>query len=85
MFADEDQARLQEVVIELARRGVHVVLSNSTAPSVTALYESNPAAAAAGLHTWRVPARRSVNSNAEKRGAVEEIVVSNVRPRPVTA
>ncbi len=85
MFSDADQARLQEVVIELARRGVHVVLSNSTAPSVTALYEGNAAAAAAGLHTWRVPARRAVNSNAEKRGAVEELVVSNVRPRPVTA
>jgi len=85
MFADADQSRLQEVVIELARRGVHVVLSNSTAPSVTALYEGNPAAAAAGLHTRRVPARRAVNSNAEKRGTVEELVVSNVRPRPVTA
>jgi hypothetical protein len=62
-----------------------VVLSNSTAPSVTQLYEGNPAAQAAGLQTWRVPARRSVNSNAARRGAVEELVVSNVRPRPATA
>jgi len=85
MFAEADQARLQEVVIALARRGVNVVLSNSTAPSVTQLYEGNPAAQAAGLQTWRVPARRSVNSNAARRGAVEEIVVSNVRPRPATA
>ena len=81
MFADADQARLQEVVIALARRGVNVVLSNSVAPSVTALYEGNADAQAAGLETWRVPARRAVNSNADKRGAVEEIVVSNVRPR----
>ncbi|HUQ86239.1 MAG TPA: Dam family site-specific DNA-(adenine-N6)-methyltransferase [Vicinamibacterales bacterium] len=85
MFADADQSRLQEVVIELARRGVNVVLSNSTAPSVTELYEGNPAALDAGLHTWRVTARRAVNSNAEKRGRVEEIVVSNVPPRPATA
>ena len=47
---------------------------------MTALYEGNAAAAAAGLHTWRVPARRAVNSNAEKRGIVEEIVVFE-RPR----
>ena len=85
MFSDADQSRLQAVVIELARRGVHVVLSNSIAPSVTALYEGNAAALEAGLRTSRVPARRAVNSNAEKRGPVEEIVVSNVRPRPLSA
>jgi DNA adenine methylase len=85
MFDDEDQKRLQEVLIALARRGVNVVLSNSVAPSVTALYEDNAAARDAGLSTWRVPARRAVNSNAEKRGVVEEIVVSNVRPRTATA
>ncbi|HEX6164082.1 MAG TPA: Dam family site-specific DNA-(adenine-N6)-methyltransferase [Vicinamibacterales bacterium] len=85
MFDDVDQKRLQEVVIGLARRGVNVVLSNSVAPSVTALYEHNPDAQAAGLRTWRVPARRSVNSNAERRGAVEEIVVSNVVPSPAVA
>ena len=85
MFDDDDQKRLQGVVIALARRGVNVVLSNSVAPSVTALYEDNAEARDAGLGTWRVPARRSVNSNAGRRGAVEEIVVSNVRPQPTTA
>jgi DNA adenine methylase len=84
MFDDEDQKRLQETVISLAQRGVNVVLSNSVAPSVTALYENNPEASDAGLSTLRVPARRAVNSNAEKRGVVEEIVVSNVRPRAST-
>ena len=85
MFADEDQKHLQEVVIALARRGVNVVLSNSIAPSVTALYEGNPDAEAAGLKTWRVPARRSVNSHPGKRGAIEEIVVSNVSPQPAAS
>ena len=85
MFDDEDQKRLQQVVIALARRGVNVVLSNSVAPSVTALYENNADALAAGLHTCRVPARRSVNSNAGRRGAVEEIVVSNVTPQEAKA
>jgi DNA adenine methylase len=80
-FSGDDQQRLQQLLIELSRRGVHVLLSNSTAASVTALYEGNAAAKAAGLRTWRFPARRAVNSNATRRGVVEELVVSNIRPR----
>lgn len=77
-FSDADQRRLQQVLIELSRRDVHVLLSNSTAPSVTALYEHDAAATGAGLRAWRVPARRAVNSKADRRGAVSELVVSNV-------
>jgi DNA adenine methylase len=80
-FSDDDQQRLRQVLMELSSRGVHVVWSNSTAPSVTALYERDAATKAAGLRAWRFPARRAVNSNATRRGAVEELVVSNVRPR----
>ena len=79
-FGDDDQQRLQRIVIALAARGVHVLLSNSTAPAVTRLYEGNPDALAAGLRSSRHPARRSVNSRANGRGAVEELVVSNITP-----
>ena len=79
-FSDADQRRLQQVLIELSQRGVHVLLSNSTAPSVTALYEQNAAAKAAGLRAWRFPARRAVNSKADRRGTVSELVVSNIKP-----
>ena len=65
-----------------AARGVKVLLSNSTAPAVTRLYEGNAAVGAAGLRTWRFPARRAVNSKADRRGPVEELVVSNIRPTP---
>jgi DNA adenine methylase len=82
-FDDEDQERLQAVVIALALRGVHVLLSNSTAPAVTRLYEDNAAAMAAGLRASRHPARRAVNSRADRRGTVEELVVSNVTPAPL--
>ena len=68
------------MVIALAQRGVNVLLSNSTAPSVTDLYEHNRDADSAGLRTLRVPARRAINSNAEGRGAVAELVVSNIEP-----
>lgn len=81
-FADAEQRRLQGVLIELAERGVQVLLSNSTAPAVTGLYENNAHADAAGLRSWRVPARRAVNSKASGRGCVEELVVSNIAPRP---
>lgn len=81
-FSDADQHRLQQVLIELARRGVQVLLSNSTAPSVADLYEGNADAAGAGLRVWRFPARRAVNSNAAGRGTVAELVVSNIPPRP---
>jgi DNA adenine methylase len=80
LFSDEDQQRLQQVLIELAERGVHVLLSNSTAPSVIKLYERNAQARSAGLRSHRVPARRAVNSRGDRRGAVEELVVSNIRP-----
>ena len=80
-FSDRDQEALQQIVIALARRGVQVLLSNSTAASVAALYEGNRDAAAAGLRAVRVPARRAINSNAGRRGAVAELVVSNIEPR----
>jgi DNA adenine methylase len=79
-FSEVDQQRLQQVVIELARRRVQVVLSNSTSPDVTPLYECNPAAQAVGLKAWRFPARRAVNSRADRRGSVQELVVSNLTP-----
>lgn len=81
-FTDADQQHLQQVLIELSRRGVHVLLSNSTAPSVATLYDGNAEARGAGLHAWRFPARRAVNSNAQRRGCVAELVVSNIEPRP---
>jgi DNA adenine methylase len=79
-FSDGDQERLQQIVISLARRGVRVLLSNSVASSVAALYEDNRDIQAAGLGAWRFPARRAVNSRADRRGVVEELVVSNVAP-----
>jgi DNA adenine methylase len=79
-FSDVDQQRLQQVLIELARRKVHVLLSNSTAPDVMRLYDGNREVEAAGLKAWCFPARRAVNSRADRRGAVQELVVSNLTP-----
>lgn len=77
-FGDEEQQALQRLMIELAERGCHVLLSNSTAPVIQNLYERDPHANAAGLRALRVPARRAVNSNASRRGNVDEYVITNI-------
>ena len=79
-FSGADQRRLQQLLIALATRGVYVLLSNSVAPMATSLYEGNSEVSSAGLRAYRFPARRSVNSRPDRRGLVEELVVSNVVP-----
>ena len=79
-FSDDDQKRLQQLVVGLAHRGCRVLLSNSTARSIENLYDKNPDARRAGLVAHRVPARRAINCDGSSRGFVEEYLVSNVRP-----
>ena len=80
-FSLEDQERLQQVVVELAARGCWVLLSNSTAPDITRLYDGNPEAVAVGLRAHKVPARRAINSDAAKRGKVLEYLITNIPRR----
>jgi DNA adenine methylase len=56
------------------------LLSNSVAPSVSRLYEDNRESRRPGSKL-AVSGPRAINSTADRRGAVEELVVSNVRPR----
>ena len=68
-FGAGEQERLQRLVVELARAGVSVLLSNSVAPEIRLLYEDNVDAVSAGLRACTVPARRAINSRASMRGA----------------
>jgi DNA adenine methylase len=77
-FGPEQQAALQRTVIDLAIRGAHVLLSNSVAPDISALYEENADARGAGLRVRTVAARRAINSRASRRGAVREYLITNV-------
>jgi DNA adenine methylase len=77
-FGHEHQQTLRDMMVALAARGCHVVLSNSTAPEISELYGPNTTASAAGLRCHRVPARRSINSDATRRGTVDEYVITNV-------
>jgi DNA adenine methylase len=62
------QVRLRDVALALKRRGVHVLLSNSSAEFVRSLYGSE-------FETIEVSATRLVNSKANRRGAITELVI----------
>jgi DNA adenine methylase len=75
-FSEADQTRLRDEVVRLATHGVRVILSNSTAPQIVTLYEADEVRRA-GLRCYRVSARRAINTNAKRRGPIDELVVTN--------
>jgi DNA adenine methylase len=80
-FTLDDHRRLRDVAAALAARGCHVMVSNSTAPAIARLYDEDAALGAAGLRLYRLPARRVINSRAEARGAITELLLTNLEPR----
>ena len=77
LFTLADHARLRDVAITLAQRGCHVMVSNSSAPAIAALY-GTARVAAAGLKVWELPARRAINARGDGRGPVMEFLLTNV-------
>lgn len=71
-FGIEDQERLLEVAQELDDRGVYVILSNSGV--MFDMYDD------AGFSVEIEGATRAINSDAENRDEVDEIIATNVRP-----
>ena len=63
------QIELRDLFAALDRKGVKVMLSNSSAPLVQELYR--------GFQIERVTAARAINSQGEKRGQIEEVVIRN--------
>jgi DNA adenine methylase len=85
-FTPGDQRQLCATVADLAARGCHVMLSNSSAPEIVDLYrDAVRTSRGAGLALWGVPARRAINSRASSRGHVAELLLSNLAPRPARA
>jgi DNA adenine methylase len=68
-FDSRAQIRLRNLALDLKRRGVHVLLSNSSAESVRELYKEEFTIA-------EVSATRLVNSKATGRGAITELVIT---------
>jgi len=82
-FDADQQKLLQRTVIDLARRGTRVLLSNSAAPQIRALYKTHRGVKMAGLRTTTVAARRAINSRAAARGPIREYLITNVDRRAV--
>lgn len=68
-FGMPEQARLRDTARALKERGVHVLLSNSSAPAVHELY-------ADGFSRTPVSAARAINCDATKRGSVTELILA---------
>jgi len=79
-FGLEDQARLRDAAVELASRGCHVMVSNSSAPEIAELYQ-HPRVTRAGLRLHQLPARRSINSRGSARGPIVEFLLTNLTER----
>lgn len=72
-FSKEDQKRLRDVCLELHERGVYFILSNSYVKPIRELYEGIE-----GFEIIKVYAKRPINSKADRRGEVPEMLVTNV-------
>ncbi len=66
-FTPQDQVRLRDLALGLKRKGVHVILSNSS--TARSLYEDD-------FSLSRVLAARVVNSRADRRGKITELLIS---------
>ena len=68
-FGPDDQRQLRDVFTRLGDRGIQAMLSNSDTPFIRELYE--------GFVIDQVQAARAVNSKANGRGKVAEVIVRN--------
>lgn len=72
-FSKDDQIKLRDLFVELDKKGVYVMLSNSSAPFIQEIYS--------GYTQIPVFANRMINSKADKRGKILEVVIINYDPQ----
>jgi len=66
-FGHEHQRELADTARRLVARGCHVMLSNSDTPFIRSIYK--------GFKIDRVKCSRAINSNASRRGDVDEVII----------
>jgi len=69
VFKEAEQIKLRDTFAKLANRGVKVMLSNSDCAFVRELYTD--------FNIYQISASRAINSQAEKRGKITEIIVTS--------
>lgn len=82
-FGIRDHEWLRDIACELSSRGVHVLISNSAAPAVRALYSKD-------FEVTEVFANRAINADRGGRGKIPELIIRphadtavSVLPRPI--
>ncbi len=68
-FDSSAQERLRDLCVKLDSMGVNFMLSNSATPYIESLYKN--------FDLKYVKAIRSINSNAKKRGEIDELIIRN--------
>ena len=71
IFSQKDQIRLRDFAIDLSSRGINVMISNSNVDLIRSIYGTPP------FNISLVSAPRFVNCKSTKRGAVEELLITN--------
>lgn len=69
-FTEQDQIRLRDFALELTKKGVNVMLSNSDADFINNIYKK-------GFNITKITAPRVVNCKADKRQSVYETLITN--------
>ena len=68
-FGKDEQVRLSNVYKALSNKGVYVMLSNHNTDFIRELYKD--------FNIHIVEAKRMINSKADGRGNVEEVIITN--------
>ncbi|HHX09107.1 MAG TPA: Dam family site-specific DNA-(adenine-N6)-methyltransferase, partial [Chloroflexi bacterium] len=76
-FTDSDQTELAAYIKKLANRGAFILASNSD-PKNSDPEDNFFDHLYSGLTIKRVPASRNINSNANSRGEISELLISNM-------
>jgi DNA adenine methylase len=71
-FNKHEQERLRDVVNGLTDKGCKILLSNACTDFILDLYQDTKR-----YKIDRIPANRAINSNALKRGKIEEVLIKN--------
>lgn len=77
-FNQEEQKRLKKVADDLVHRGAKVILSNSNTDFINNLYSNKLEDAKSDVNYFiveLVDAKRSINSKADKRGKIKEVLI----------
>lgn len=68
-FSMSDQIRLRDICTVLDKKGVKFLVSNSASPLILDLYSN--------FNITFVKAKRAINSNASRRGEINEVLIRN--------